>query len=412
MCGIVGIYDPSGNAGVLAIEGGNRLQHRGQDGAGLAVSTLTEQGWVFVKGSGMVNDVFRDRIIPRGKIALVHTRYGTQNASAAKVDNDRDAAPLELSVNGVVRGAYAHNGDLVGAMPILERDYNGRRMTRVDSELFGLRFADSQEEELEDRVRDALLPVYQGAYALVGAFDQQLFAVRDPFGFRPLVYAQGTGGEVIVASESHACSNNGWYDIADVPPGFFLGFNSGFLTAELFPSQRRAHCYFEWDYKARPESIIDSAGVSEVRQALGKIVAQQITVTARPDVVISVPDSGNEFGHALADCLGVPVMPWLLRGHYVGRVFITEGDRRKKTRDKLSLIGRNVQGKHVLLADDSIIRGTTMIELVAACRDAGAREVDIAVSSPLWSHPCHMGINTKSREELLGFLADGSLALA
>ncbi|MDO8556728.1 MAG: hypothetical protein Q7R96_06170 [Nanoarchaeota archaeon] len=252
MCGIVGVYDPSGNAGAHVVDALLRGQHRGQDGAG--ASFLTEQGVITHKGHGLVAEVFRNVEIPRSRLAIGHVRYGTQAASLDSTINDRDASPLEIVVNGRTLGAIVHNGDFVGGMQLLEQ-YNGRRKTGVDTELFVLRFVDSTAGALDQRVKDALLPVKEGAYSLIGLVGDQLFAVRDPLGIRPLVFAAADGVEMF-ASESYMC--NGFQNITDVGPGslVMVGDNHPRSYQSLFhPSFKSARCAFEFIYFSRPESV-------------------------------------------------------------------------------------------------------------------------------------------------------------
>ena len=403
MCGIVGVYDPYGKAGEIAVKAAEELQHRGQDGAGLFLNA--RDGPRVHKGAGFVHEVFHGMDIPSATIAISHVRYGTQGASDKKGKNQRNAAPLEIIIEGEMRGAIAHNGDLVGAMPLLEA-YQERRKTDVDTELFVLRFEDSNEKGLVNRVRDALMPVANGAYSMVGIFGDALFAFRDPLGIRPLMYGKRMNGTCIIASESQALE--GCQEIRDIGPGMMLILTAaGKSYEQIFATTRRAHCAFEHIYYSSPAAETDGIWDEGVRQHLGKIVAGYID--EKPDVIIPVPDSGNSFGMSLAYHLKVRPVPGLLRNHYMGRNFIVEGNRQELARKKLRLNKKVFRGAHVLFADDSIVRGDTSKELAGQAYDAGARLVDIAVSYPLWSHLCNMGINTHLHRELLGYRAEGSL---
>ncbi len=406
MCGIVGVCDPYGKAGEIAVKAAEELQHRGQDGAGIFLQAA--EGPRIHKGAGLVHKVFQNFKIPSARLAITHLRYGTQGASDKKDDNQRNASPLEITISNEIRGAMAHNGDFVGAMLLLEA-YGGRRKTDVDTELFTLRFEDSKENDLVSRVRDALMPVSKGAYSIVGIFDNSLFAFRDPLGVRPLLYGRKRNGTFMVASESQVLE--GCENIKDIDPGMiWIITPSGNRYEQLFKSERIAHCAFEHVYYSSPAAETDGIFNEIVRQQLGKIVARYIDKI--PDIVVPVPDSGNSFGLSLAYHLKVRPVPGLLRNHYIGRNFIVEGNRPELTRKKFRLNKKAFKGMHVVLADDSIVRGPTSKELVKLAYEAGASIVDYAVSYPLWSHQCNMGINTHTNLELLGYRAGGSLEQA
>ncbi len=408
MCGIVGVYDLYGKAGELAIKAAKGIQHRGQDGAGLFLKT--KEGFNIHKDAGFVHEVFHNVEIPSADMAISHVRYGTQGASEKRKENQRNAGPLEIRIHNELRGAIGHNGDFVGAMPLLEQ-YNGRRRTDVDTELFILRFEDSQEKNLTNRIRDALQPIAKGAYSIVGIFDDVLFAFRDPLGVWPLVYGRTEKGTHIIASESQMLKGCQYF--RDIEPGMILLIDS---TGErkyeqLFESTRKAHCTFDNNYFSSPASRTNGISKEILRQRLGNIVACYID--KKPDIVVPVPDSGNSFGFSIAYHLGVRPVPGLLRDHYIGRNFIVEGDHQRLTMEKLQLNdGVDFKGLHVLFADDSTVRGDTAKEIARQAYAAGASIVDFAFSFPLWSHPCNMGINTRTHAELLGHRAGGSLEKA
>jgi len=394
-CGVVGIYGHP-EAANLAYLGLYALQHRGQESAGI----VSSDGQVLVshRGLGLVADVFDEGVIRRlsGRAAIGHVRYSTQGKTLLK---NTQPLVVDYAKGGL---AVAHNGNLVNAVGLREQlEAQGSIFqSSVDSEVIIHLIANADGEELADRTIDALSQI-RGAYSLVFLSEKELIAARDPNGFRPLVLGSMKDA-VVVASESCALDLIGATYEREIEPGEVLVISdAGIRSLRPFPPVRPASCVFEYVYFARPDSRVYGRNVYEVRKTLGRQLAIEQGVPA--DVVIPVPDSGLPAALGYAEQSGIPFEMGLIRNHYVGRTFIepTESIRHFGVRVKLNAQRELLDGKRVVVVDDSIVRGTTCRKLVSMVRAAGAREVHMRISSPPTIGSCFYGIDTPRREELI-----------
>jgi amidophosphoribosyltransferase len=351
------------------------------------------------RGLGLVTDIFPEPIIRRlrGHAAIGHNRYSTTGGS----QHLKNAQPLVVEYG---RGglALAHNGNLVNAERLRAEleDRGSIFQSTVDTEVIIHLIASSNAETLEDRVVDALHQV-RGAYSLVFLAPDKLIAVRDPHGFRPLVLGRVKGAWV-VASETCALDLVDAEYEREIEPGEMVVMTeSGLVSYHPFTKVTGAACIFEHIYFARPDSTIFGRSVYQSRKELGRTLARESGVPA--DVVIPVPDSGVPAAIGYAESAGIPFEMGLIRNHYVGRTFIEPRDAIRHFGVKVKLNAqRNVlEGKRVVVVDDSIVRGTTSRKIVKMIRDAGATEVHMRISSPPTTNPCYYGIDTPTRAELI-----------
>lgn len=400
-CGVFGVFGDE-EAANLTYLGLHSLQHRGQEAAGIT-SSNGEQLYVH-RGLGLVQDVFTARTIESlpGSAAIGHVRYSTSGGSRLA-----NAQPIAVDCgHGSI--AVAHNGNLVdgGALRARLEAQGSIFSSSSDTEVFVHLIAKSQKKSMVDRVADALHQVH-GAYSLVFLSPDELVAVRDPHGFRPLCLGR-KGDAIIVASEPPAFHLIGGEYIRDVEPGEMIVVNKfGMRSLRPFdaakvpaPKQRRM-CIFEYVYFARPDSWFDDISVYRARKRLGAQLADEQPVEA--DLVIPVPDSGTPAALGFANRTGLPYEMGLIRSHYVGRTFIepSQSIRHFGVRLKLHPVKQLLEGKRVVVVDDSIVRGTTSRKIVKMLRDAGAKEVHLRISSPPTRWPCFYGIDTPTREELI-----------
>ena len=395
MCGVVGVYGHP-EAANLAYLGLYALQHRGQESAGI-VATDGEK-LRYVREMGHVNDIFTANRLKdlKGHAAIGHVRYSTAGDSSKK-----NAQPIVVDYAG---GAVAigHNGNLVNAVELRERlEAEGSIFTTTaDTECIVHLIAHSRERTLPDRAADALRQV-RGAYSLVFLTENSLVAVRDPMGFRPLVLGKSKNAWV-VSSETCAFELLEAEYVRDVEPGEMIIIDErGVHSRKPFGEQPRHRCVFEWVYFARPDSTIDGTSVYRARERMGRRLAVEHPVPA--DVVIPVPDSGVAAAIGYARESGIPYDQGLMRSHYMGRTFIEPSQqiRHFGVKLKLSPVREVLNGKRVVVVDDSIVRGTTSRKIVEMIRGAGASEVHMRISSPPTKGPCHYGIDTPTREELI-----------
>jgi amidophosphoribosyltransferase len=394
-CGIFGIYGHP-EAANLTYLGLYALQHRGQESAGIACSD--GKAIHVEKAMGLVADVFTEARLRRlpGEIAIGHVRYSTTGSSQLK-----NAQPFFA---GTHRGslALAHNGNLVNAMRIrAELEGQGSVFgSTSDTEVILHLVARSQADGVVDAAAEALSELH-GAYSLVLMNDQQLLGIRDPHGFRPLSLGQLKDGYVL-ASESCAFDLIGARFVRDVDPGEFLLIDrTGLRSYFPLPVVPATMCIFEHVYFARPDSIVYGQHVARVRKELGRRLAQEAPADA--DIVIPVPDSGTYAALGYAQAVGLPYEQGMVRNHYVGRTFIEpqRSIRHFGVKVKLNAVREVLEGKRVVVVDDSIVRGTTSRKIVFMLRSAGAREIHMRISSPPTSWPCYYGIDTPTRRELI-----------
>ena len=395
-CGVFGIYGHP-EAAKLAYLGLYALQHRGQESAGIASSN--GDTIVCKKGMGHVEEIFPKDVLDSlpGRHAIGHTRYSTAG------DTDlRNAQPLKVSCHkGQV--ALAHNGNLVNA-PAVRRELEARGdifQTTSDTEVILHYFARSRQAGIPEAVAEALDKVV-GAYSLVMLFKDAIYGIRDPRGFRPLSLGK-LDGAYVLASESCAFDLIDAQFIRDIEPGEMVILDSNGVTSLRFapPAPKTAQCIFEHVYFSRPDSVVFGRSVQQSREMLGRYLAQEHPVDA--DVVVPVPDSGVPAATGFAEESGIPFKIGLIRNHYVGRTFIepTQAIRDFGVKLKLNPVRSLLEGKRVVLVDDSIVRGTTSRKIVRIVREAGAREVHMRISCPPTVSPCFYGVDTPTRKELI-----------
>ncbi|MCK4548361.1 MAG: amidophosphoribosyltransferase [Candidatus Eisenbacteria sp.] len=395
-CGLFGVVGTP-SAAEWCYLGLYALQHRGQESAGIVVSD--GESIVEHRGMGLVYDVFDEESLGSlaGHMAIGHNRYSTMGLSRTV-----NIQPFSMhSWRGLV--CLAHNGNLVNASRIRRRleSEGSIFQTGTDSEVIVHLLARSRTSCFEDALGEALGEL-EGAYSLLLMTRDRLYAVRDPWGFRPLCMGRA-GSAIVVASESCALDVVGASFERELDPGelVVVSEEDGVVSMPLLPAQQRAQCIFELIYFARPDSVVFGKPVSRFRRELGRALAAEQKVDA--DVVISVPDSSNEIALGYAQGSGLPMEFGLIRNHYVGRTFIypIQSMRAVRARIKYNAVGEVLGGRRVVVVDDSIVRGTTMRRLVSLIRNGGAREVHLRVGSPPICNPCWFGIDTPSSEELI-----------
>jgi amidophosphoribosyltransferase len=397
MCGIFGVHDHAEAAQVTHL-GLYSLQHRGQESAGIVA--VDEQGSArAIRAMGLVSEGFEPPAVADliGPIAIGHTRYST--AGASSIDN---AQPVLARFRGG-HISLAHNGNLTNATELRrELEEEGSIFTStMDSEVIVHRLAKSSADAPERKLADALDGV-EGAYSLLVLIGTTLLAARDPRGWRPLVMGR-LRGSTVFASETCALDIVGASYEREVEPGEIIAVDGdGTRSISPLPPQELQRCVFEYVYFARPDSRVFGGSVDRARRELGRRLARECPAPTA-QLVFSVPDSSNSAALGFAEESRLPLELALIRNHYVGRTFIqpTQSGRDAKVKVKYNAVREVLDGKSVVMVDDSIVRGTTTRGLVAMIRNAGAREVHLRVSSPPITGPCYYGIDTPSREELI-----------
>jgi len=397
MCGVFGIFNHP-EASNLSYLGLHALQHRGQESAGV----VSNQGGTLhgVRSMGQVGKIFtRDTLaqLP-GRHAIGHVRYTTAGGSLVQ-----NIQPLWAQYRGR-SVALAHNGNLVNE-EVLREELEGEGAifsSQSDTEVILQLMARSRQHAFRDQLADALSRV-QGAFSILLTTDDELVAVRDPHGFRPLILGRlkSSPETYVVASETSAFDLIEAERIRDIEPGEILTITDKGMNSVFLPKAPKRFCVFEHVYFSRPDSVLDGMSVYEARIAMGQQLAAEHPVDA--DVVIPVPDSGVVAALGYAQASGTPFQMGLIRNHYVGRTFIEPSDsiRHFGVRLKLNAVPQVLRGKRVVVVDDSIVRGTTSRKIVKLLRQAGATEVHVRISSPPVDGPCHYGIDTPTRAELV-----------
>ncbi len=400
-CGVVAIYAHP-EAEKLAYLGLHALQHRGQESAGIVTSDGVTLH--FHKAMGLVADIFTEEVLAplHGTLAIGHTRYSTAGGSALL-----NAQPIVARSNKGTIG-LAHNGNLVNAQEIRNRLENQGSIfqTTSDTEVIVHLIAQSKEQTLPEAIADSLRQV-EGAFSLVMITSDRIFAVRDPRGFRPLamgrIRAEKGGQDTIVfASETCAFDLIGADYEREVKPGEMVVVGPEGVYSKFYaPAAPQSSCIFEHVYFSRPDSIVFGRAVEVSRESLGRELAREAPVEA--DIVVPVPDSGVSAAMGFAAESGIPFRFGLIRNHYVVRTFI---EPQQHVRDfgvklKLNPVRSVLQGKKVVLIDDSIVRGTTSRKIVRMIRNAGAREVHMRISCPPTISPCFYGVDTPSKRQLI-----------
>lgn len=394
-CGVVGIAAVAG-ASELASLALHALQHRGQESAGITVADGHRLNTY--KKMGLVADIFDEDVTRSltGNYAIGHVRYSTSGSS-----NILNAQPLQVaSHRGTV--SLAHNGNLVNAHLLRRQmELDGSIFaTTSDTEVIQHLLARHRAEACEDALLD-ILPEVKGAYSLVVLTREKLIAVRDPYGFRPLCLGRYRDSYV-VASESCAFDIIGATYLRDIEPGEMVVLGDGKLVSRKLPIEaEEKRCIFEHVYFSRPDSRVFGSNVEAVRRRSGEILGREAPAVA--DLVCAVPDSSNTAALGYARATGLPFELALIRNHYVGRTFISPAQkvRDMSVRIKFNPVAEIIEGKRIVVVDDSIVRGTTMRKLVKLIRGAGASEVHLRIASPPVTNPCFYGIDTPVRNELI-----------
>jgi amidophosphoribosyltransferase len=394
-CGVFGIFGHE-EAAKLTYLGLYALQHRGQESAGIA--SADGNGIYVHKGMGLAQEIFTSEMIGNlpGVVAIGHTRYSTAGDTTLT-----NAQPVVIDCNkGKV--ALAHNGNLTNAMEWRRRlEHRGSIFqTTSDTEVIVHLVARSSARNLPGALADALNQV-EGAYSLVVLARDELYAVRDPRGFRPLNLGR-LNGAWIVASETCAFDLIDAEYVREVEPGEMVRISrSGIESIRFAPEKPHQYCIFEHVYFSRPDSLVFGRPVNESRERLGRLLAREHPADA--DLVVPVPDSGVPAAVGYANESGIPFRMALIRNHYIGRTFIQplQAIRDFGVKLKLNPVRRMLEGQRIVLVDDSIVRGTTSRKIVRMVREAGAAEVHVRISCPPTISPCYYGVDTPTREELI-----------
>lgn len=402
-CGVIGVFAPNEDVARMTFFGLYALQHRGQEAAGIAVA----DGKMISmhKGVGLVSQVFTSNAMTelKGDYAIGHTRYSTTGSSLL-----RNAQPFMIeTIHGPL--ALAHNGNLVNSAELRnELMQQGVGLSSSsDTEVMTMMLARNGGATWEQRIKTAMKK-WAGAYSLVILTRDCVYAVRDPWGFRPLCVGLLPSGGHAVASETGALQTLGCEAIRDVKPGEVVSLsNSALKVMQAIPSvQPSAMCVFEHIYFARPDQTWDGINVHHVRQRLGEELAREISRRRGNDfgeVVIPVPDSSIPAAIGFSHVSGIPFNDGFIKNRYVGRTFIepTDSLRKRGVALKFNVIQENILDKRVIMIDDSIVRGNTMGPLVRLLRNAGAKEVHVAITCPPIAHPCFMGVDMGRHEDLI-----------
>jgi len=394
-CGVCGVYAPNEDVARLAFFALFALQHRGQESAGIA--TADGKRLQVYTNMGLVSQVFSEESLSQltGDIAIGHTRYSTRGSSRAM-----NAQPIVLGKGSNIM-AIAHNGNLINAehlyADLCEQGYTFR--TSTDTEVIANLILSSPEKEWVDKIRYAMRRL-RGAYSLVIMTRNKLFAVRDPFGVRPLCLGTVNGGWV-VASESCALDHIGANFLREIEPGEIVAIGENGIDSYQDEEDRRALCIFEYIYFARPDSIINGQLLYPTRQAMGAGLAEEYPVDA--DLVMGVPDSATAAGVGYAFKSGIPLGEGLIKNRYVGRTFIEPHQRIRDlgVKMKFNPLSQMLDGKRMVVIDDSIVRGTTTPQVVKLLKKAGAKEVHMRICAPPLRYPCFFGVDMATRQELI-----------
>lgn len=404
-CGVFGVWAPGEDVSKLTYFGLFALQHRGQEGAGIAVGD--KDNVVVFKDTGLVSQVFDESVLEalQGDVAIGHTRYSTAGGNSWE-----NVQPMFRTASNGTDIALAHNGNLVNYLELqteaIERKlipadgvngYGSSSDTAVVSALLadGL----TEGKTLFDAARE-LLPRVKGAFCFMVTDGHTLYAARDPHGVRPLSLGRLDGGWV-VASETCALDIVGASFVRDIEPGELVAIDESGVHSERFAETTKAHCVFEHVYVARPDSVIDGQTVNSSRIEIGRRLARVNPVEG--DLVMPVPESGTPAAIGYAEESGIPYKQGLMKNAYVGRTFIQPSDtlRQLGLRLKLNPVREVIEGKKIVVVDDSIVRGNTQRKLIRMLREAGAAEVHVRIASPPVKWPCFYGIDFASPGELI-----------
>jgi amidophosphoribosyltransferase len=395
-CGVFGIYAPGEDVAKITFFALYALQHRGQESAGIAVSD-GERATLY-KDMGLVSQVFKEENLAplQGHVAIGHVRYSTADSSR------RLSAQPFLLESRLGPVGMSHNGNLVNSDELRDELFErGVGLTSsCDTETMIQVLAGAPGDTWSTKMRHLMTKAI-GAYSITLLTRDRLYAMRDPWGFRPLSMGRLNGGWV-VASESCALQTVGAREIEEIPRGAILEFGpDGVVRHDSVPPGKSSLCIFEYIYFARPDSILDGQLIQEVRQELGRQLAREHPADA--DLVMGVPDSATAAAVGYAQESGIPYGEGLIKNRYIGRTFIQPSDRLRRAGVSLKFnpLSQLLEGKRVVVVDDSIVRGTTSGPIVNLLRRAGAREVHMRISSPPIRHPCFMGVDMATYDELI-----------
>ena len=400
-CGVFGIYSKNGsiNPAYACYNGLLAQQHRGQESCGIAVNN---DGLIsYTKDMGLVSEVFNPKILQnlQGQMGVAHVRYS--NADDSVRENTQPLimryvkGALALSYNGVLTNAYELKNELERRGSIFQ--------TTIDPEIISYLIAKERvrASSIEEAIR-SVIPQLRGAYSMVIMSPQKLIAVRDPQGFKPLCMGKIDDDCYVFASETCALDAVGAEFVRDVEPGEIVVVNQqGIRSLHADVPVKRSHCIFEYIYFARTDSVIDGVSVYEARKESGRLLARQHPVEA--DMVIGVPESGIDAAIGYSEESGIPYEKGIVKNNYIGRTFIkpSQSERERSVRIKLNSLSTAIQGKRVVMLDDSIVRGTTSARIVKMLKDAGAAEVHLRISSPPFLWACYYGTDIPSRKDLI-----------
>ena len=401
-CGVFGVMSTKREKiAELVYYGLYALQHRGQESCGIVVND--DGVFSSYKDLGLVSEVFSKDILerlPEGIMAVGHVRYGTTGGTTRN-----NCQPIEVN-HQKGKMALAHNGNLSNALELRDKLELSGAIFHTTSDTETIAYVITRERLGTPSIEEAVsntMNLLEGAYSLVLLSSTKMIAARDPYGFRPLCYGQMQDGTYVVASESCALSAVGAKFIRDLLPGEILVFSQNGVKSrkEHCRKQKQKTCIFEYIYFARPDSVIDGVSVHKSRMKAGELLAE--SYPAEADIVIGVPDSGMDAALGYANKSGIPYGIGLIKNKYIGRTFISPGqnERLDQVRIKLSPVKNVINGKRVILIDDSIVRGTTSKRIVKLLRDAGAKEIHMRISAPPFLHPCYYGTDIDSEENLI-----------
>lgn len=403
MCAIVGIFG-NDNAARIASASLFAMQHRGHEATGISSGGYKDKKIHTIKKRGYVRDVYDEEAfeVLQGNMAIGHNRYSTAGS-----DSVFDAQPIHARYKlGEI--SIVHNGNLVNKQDVRQKliDEGSIFQTGMDTENLIHLIAKSTKDRLRDRITESLEHV-KGAYNFIIQSRSKLFVIRDKHGIRPLSLGKLQSGGWIVASETCAFDLVDADFVRDVKPGEMLIFSEGYEEPEsiqLYEGAPFRPCAFEYIYFARPDSVIDGKSVYKTRENMGKELAKNdFGGSIKADMVVPVPDSGVPAALGYSQASGLPYELGIIRNHYVGRTFIepTQEMRNLKVKMKLNPMRSLIEGKSLVVIDDSIVRGTTSKRIVQMLKEAGAAEVHFRVASPMIQHPCYYGIDTPTKEELI-----------
>lgn len=400
-CAVIGVSVNLEEAAGIAYNGLLAMQHRGQEGAGIAV--LNKNAILYHKKQGLVSEVFTNQVLaklPKSEVAVGHTRYSTTGNNT--VENVQPFVTEFL----IGRIATVHNGNIINSKKIKEKltssglGFSASSDSEVISSLIAYKTVKCG--DVKEGIKRACMEL-QGAYSLIVlSSTNELIAIRDPNGFRPLCLGYNEHG-MLIASESCAVDSCGFHLLRDVAPGEMVVIQDGkIIHSEIaLKADKIGLCIFEYVYFARPDSIIDGLSVYTARCNMGRELAKEFPVDA--DCVCGVPDSGLEAAMGYSMQSGLPLVSGFMKNRYIGRSFIypSQVQRESAVRLKLNPLRINVEGKKIVLVDDSIVRGTTSAKIVTALRHAGAKEIHMRISSPPFTHTCHFGTDIDKTENLI-----------